>query len=180
MNLIREVPDVPQRTMQGMQGKGPATLEKIYGLVIPNYRIQLGTRPEELRENSRYSVLNDIYSALLNHRGFTELSAAYVDVDFFLPDQKMIVEFDESQHFTKPRKIALSHYPSDLNIRFSRDTWMKHCDDIQAYDNDPPYRDEQRAWYDTLRDFIPEIKGFRPMARDSQGTWHGAVLTQIM
>jgi hypothetical protein len=141
-------------------------LEKIYGSVIPNYRIQLGTRPEELREHPRYSVLNDIYSALQNHRGFTGfVRAAYVDVDFFLPEQKMIVEFDESQHFTKPRKIALSNYPSDLNIRFSRDTWMKHCDDIQAYDNDPPYRDEQRAWYDTLRDFIPEIKGFRPMVR---------------
>jgi len=141
-------------------------LEKIYGSVIPNYRMQLGTRPEELREHPRYSVLNDIYSALQNHRGFPEfVRAAYVDVDFFLPEQKMIVEFDESQHFTEPRKIALSHYPSDCNLVFSRDTWMKHCDDIQAYDNDPPFRDEQRAWYDTMRDFIPEAKGFRPTVR---------------
>ena len=42
---------------------------------------------------------------------------------------------------------------------------MKHCDEIRAYDNDPPYRDEQRAWYDTLRDFIPEMKGFLPTVR---------------
>jgi hypothetical protein len=141
-------------------------LEKIYGTVIPNYRIQLGTRPEELREHPRYSVLNEIYSALQNHRGFSEfVRAAYVDVDFFLPEQKMIVEFDESQHFTEPRKIALSHYPSDLNNGFSRDTWMRHCDEIRAYDNDPPFRDEQRAWYDTLRDFIPEANGIRPTVR---------------
>jgi len=141
-------------------------LEKTFGAVIPNYRMQLGTRPEELREHPRYSVLNDIYSALQNHRGFPEfVRAAYVDVDFFLPDQKMIVEFDESQHFTEPRKIALSHYPSEINLGFSRDTWMKHCDEIQAYDNDPPFRDEQRAWYDTLRDFIPEAKGFRSTVR---------------
>ena len=141
-------------------------LEKIYGTVIPNYRIHLGTRPEELREHPRYSVLNDIYSALQNHRGFSEfVRAAYVDVDFFLPDQKMIVEFDESQHFTEPRKIALSRYPSDLNNGFSRDAWMRHCNEIRAYDNDPPFRDEQRAWYDTLRDFIPEANGIRPTVR---------------
>lgn len=141
-------------------------LEKIYGTVIPNYRIQLGTRPEELREHPRYSVLNDIYSALQNHRGFSEfVRVAYVDVDFFLPEQKMIVEFDESQHFTELRKIALSHYPPDLNTGFSRNTWMRHCDEIRAYDNDPPFRDEQRAWYDTLRDFIPEMKGFIPTIR---------------
>jgi len=79
----------------------------------------------------------------------------------------MIVEFDERQHFTKPRKIALSHYPSDIDIGFSRETWMKHCDEIDAHDNDKRvlFRDEQRAWYDTLRDFIPEIKGFQPTVR---------------
>ena len=97
-------------------------LEKIYGQVIPNYRISLGTRPEELHEHPRYSDLNNIYTALQHHRGFTEfVRASYVDVDFFLPKQKMIVEFDESQHFTEPRKIALSHYPSDIDIGFSRE-----------------------------------------------------------
>ena len=38
-------------------------------------------------------------------------------------------------------------------------------DEIHAHDNDPPFRDEQRAWYDTLRDFIPEMKGFLPTVR---------------
>lgn len=42
---------------------------------------------------------------------------------------------------------------------------MKHCDDLRAFDNVPPFRDEQRAWYDTLRDFLPEEKGFRPTVR---------------
>jgi len=141
-------------------------LEKIYGQVIPNYRIQVGTRSEELREHPRYPILNDIYSALQKHRGFSEfVRAGYVDVDFFLPKQKIIIEFDESQHFTIPRKIALSHYPSDLTLGYPRNTWTKYCDEIHAYDNDPPFRDEQRAWYDTLRDFIPEMVGFQPTVR---------------
>lgn len=141
-------------------------LEKIYGTVIPNYRIQLGTRPDELFSHPRYSCLNTIHTALQEHRGFSEfVRADYVEVDFFLPAQNMIVEFDESQHFTEPRNIALAHYPPDINLGFSRDAWMKHCDEIRAYDNDPPFRDEQRAWYDTLRDFLPEMNGFMPTIR---------------
>jgi len=141
-------------------------LEKIYGRVITNYRIPVSTKPEDLREHPRYPVLNEIYTSLQSHRGFTEfVRASYVDVDFFLPEQGIIVEFDESQHFTEPRKITISHYPSDIETGFSRETWMKHCDEIHAYDNDPPFRDEQRAWYDTLRDFIPERKGFQSTVR---------------
>lgn len=141
-------------------------LEKIYGPVITNYRIKIGTRPEDFRDYPRYPILNEIFASLQKHRGFTEfVRASYVDVDFFLPEQGMIIEFDESQHFTEPRKITLSHYPSNLEIGFSCEAWMKHCDEIRAYDNDPPFRDEQRAWYDTLRDFIPEVKGFHPTIR---------------
>lgn len=141
-------------------------LEKIYGTVIVNYRISLPTRPEDFRDHPHYSALNEIYSALQMHRGFTEfVRASYLDVDFFVPDPGFIVEFDESQHFTEPRKLTFAHYPSDVTTGFSREAWMKHCDEIRAYDNDPPFRDEQRAWYDTLRDFIPENKGFRPTVR---------------
>ncbi len=33
---------------------------------------------------------------------------------------------------------------------------MDHeCDRVHARDNEPCYRDEQRAWYDTLRDILP-------------------------
>lgn len=141
-------------------------LEKIYGPVITNYRIELLTKPDSLRKHPRYQILNEIFLALINHRGYSDfVKASYVDVDFFLPEQDLIVEFDESQHFTEPRKIALSYYPHDLKLGFAREVWMKHCDEIKASDNDPPFRDEQRAWYDTLRDFLPEEKGFRPTVR---------------
>jgi len=42
---------------------------------------------------------------------------------------------------------------------------MRLCEKINAKDNDPPYRDEQRAWYDTLRDFLPSILGLNPTIR---------------
>ena len=34
---------------------------------------------------------------------------------------------------------------------------MRLCERARAQDNDPPHRDEQRAWFDTLRDFQPLI-----------------------
>ena len=39
------------------------------------------------------------------------------------------------------------------------------CEENNAKDNHPPYRNEQRAWYDTLRDFMPAIKGLKPTVR---------------
>ena len=77
----------------------------------------------------------------------------------------MIVEFDESQHFTAPRKKALSLYPKDLKLGFDRDRWQDLCDIENKHDGEPPFRDEQRAWYDALRDFAPVLLGIKPTIR---------------
>ena len=36
---------------------------------------------------------------------------------------------------------------------------------IAAEDDDPPFRDEQRAWYDALRDFVPAFEGLQPTVK---------------
>ena len=82
-----------------------------------------------------------------------------------MSSRRFIVEFDESQHFTEPRKIALENYPIELELGFDRKKWIKLCEEIKAKDDDPPLRDEQRTWYDTLRDFLPAIKGLKPTIR---------------
>jgi len=85
--------------------------------------------------------------------------------DYFVPEPGFILEFDESQHFTTPRSIALQSYPSTLPIGFDRDRWRALCKKISARDPNPPYRDEQRAWYDTLQDFAPASLGLLPTVR---------------
>ena len=75
------------------------------------------------------------------------------------------MEFDESQHFTLPRKVALENYPEQLELGFDRRRWIDLCKKINAEDNDPLHRDEQRAWYDTLRDFVPLVRGLKPTTR---------------
>jgi hypothetical protein len=142
-------------------------LEKIYGKVEQNYKFEVGTRPENFLNIQGYSKLKEIYKALQSHRGFEEFVKAKTlpNCDFFVPSPGFIVEFDESQHFTLPRRIALEKYPNELELGFNRGRWIKLCEEINARDDAPPYRDEQRAWYDTLRDFLPTIKGLKPTIR---------------
>jgi len=141
-------------------------LRSIYSDVRHRYRIQLGTHPEDYEGQSIHPSLSSIYSALMNHRGFANfVNAKYVDADFFIPNPGFIVECDESQHFTEPRKISLQNYPEDKKIGYSKEEWIAHCKNLNKSDNYPPSRDEQRAWYDTIRDFLPEIMGFQPTVR---------------
>lgn len=142
-------------------------LHKIYGKVEKNYKFYLGTRPEDFRNSPYYDKLKAINETLQNHRGFKSFvrSKTLPNCDFFVPNPGFIVEFDESQHFTIPRKLTLEPYPENLKLGFDGKRWITLCEKIRAKDNDPPYRDEQRAWYDTLRDFLPRIKCLEPTIR---------------
>ncbi len=142
-------------------------LQRIYGQVEGCYKFEIGTMPEDYRTAKQYHSLKAIYEALQEHRGFLEFVKAKTvpSVDFFMPLQKFIVEFDESQHFTLPRKIALEHYPESLETGFDKKRWIHLSEKIRAKDSDPPHRDEQRAWYDTLRDFLPTVQGLKPTIR---------------
>ncbi|HSB30524.1 MAG TPA: hypothetical protein VLD55_02890, partial [Candidatus Sulfobium mesophilum] len=77
----------------------------------------------------------------------------------------VIVEFDESQHFTELREISISEYPKDMVLGFDKRKWQSLCSKLKRKDNDPPYRDEQRAWYDTLRDVVPLMLAPKPAIR---------------
>lgn len=136
-------------------------LEKAYGEAKSNYRMDFQVTPESFRNTQHYHLLMEIFKALQAHRGFTDFirSAQLPPFDFFVPRPGFIIEFDESQHFTKPREIALRLYPDGLKLGYDKDTWVKRCQRLNKKDNDPPFRDEQRAWYDTLRDFCCNIKG---------------------
>jgi hypothetical protein len=127
-------------------------LNSAFGKVDKSYNLNLPSRLEDYKGKRVYDDLAKIYESLQNHRGFKDF-VNLPNVDFFVHTPQMIVEFDESQHFTKPRAISLSLYPAYLKLGFEKDKWIKRCLELDKRDNDPPYRDEQRAWYDALRDF---------------------------
>jgi len=142
-------------------------LHKSFGEVKKNYNLGLSARLEDYKNSIHYDSLSRIYNALQKSRGHYDfvraksLSAA----DFFLVNQRSIVEFDESQHFTAQRKLSLQLYPPDLKLGFSRERWILLCEELDKHDDSPKYRDEQRAWYDVLKDFAASIMNVPPTVR---------------
>lgn len=142
-------------------------LKKIYGNVEGNYKFEVSTDIEDYKDFLFYQKLKEIFLELQKYRRYEDFvkTMNLPRCDFFVRNPGFIVEFDESQHFTIPRKISLQNYPHNLELSFSSAKWIALCDKHDSKDNDPHDRDEQRAWYDTLRDFLPKIKGLKPTVR---------------
>ena len=150
-------------------------LERIYGGCLSNHGFGWRTDLALYAETSIGATLRDVATALQTCRGFGIRDFVRSDTlagcDFWVPDPGFIVEFDESQHFTSLRKLALSVYADDKPLGFAAKRWITLCEYHKAKDNDPPFRDEQRAWYDTLRDLVPTIKGLRSTVRLYARDW---------
>ena len=144
-------------------------LARIYGACVLDHRFGWRTGLAAYAGTSIDPVLRDVAEALAGYRGYGIGTFVRSDVlagcDYWVPDPGLIVEFDESQHFTSPRKLALSVYADAHPLEFDARRWMELCEHHDARDNDPRYRDEQRAWYDTLRDLVPPIRGLQPTVR---------------
>ena len=104
----------------------------------------------------------ELYEALHLYRGDTKFAKKNVSLrcDFVCESKKLIIEYDERQHFTKAREITLDCY-KDLSFSYDIDLWKKACNDINAKDNNPVNRDEIRAYYDSVRDIEAAKHGYR-------------------
>jgi hypothetical protein len=144
-----------------------ALLQKLYGVVETQKQFDIGATPDAFRTSVYSARLRQIFTALQRERGFAEFvrCAVLPPCDYFVPQPGFVVEFDESQHFTAQRQLALTQYPSSFHSGFDRRRWVELCSCIEARDDDPPYRDEQRAWYDTLRYFLPTVFPLHPTVR---------------
>ena len=94
-----------------------------------------------------------LYYALSSYRGDTTFAKKNITLrcDFVCESQKLIIEYDERQHFSEARRISLESY-RDIPVLYDRSLWIKACKDIGARDNAPVNRDEIRAYYDSIRD----------------------------
>jgi len=142
-------------------------LKLLYGEAIGNHNLDLPAKVDDYAGSKFETELSKIHVKLQKYRGHKIFvkSKKLPNVDYFIPKPGFIVEFDESQHFTKPRGISLSGYPKHMPIGFNLSKWTDLCCNLNKKDNDPPYRDEQRAWYDTLRDFAPSLLALQPTIR---------------
>jgi hypothetical protein len=106
-------------------------------------------------------LVRQLRERLATHRNFNKFSTPgrALRCDLYIPRSNLIIEYDERQHFTEPRALTLELYPSTLSLGFDARRWLNACREIRSRDNDPPYRDEQRAFYDALRDVLSQANG---------------------
>jgi len=92
-----------------------------------------------------------------------------------------ILEFDEIQHFTSYKLIALKKYPNGIEYGFSIKEYIKYCDENhKVADKKYKYkctkdfklknggRAAQRAYLDSFRDLLPEKFRCNPTIRISE------------
>jgi very-short-patch-repair endonuclease len=144
-------------------------LEREFGAVELNRGFDWLVVPQEV---SMDEAVARICRKLMRYRHFSEFytSGRKLLCDFYMPSCRLIIEYDERQHFTEPRALCLEEYPGDLLLGFARKKWLEACRTIRARDDEPPYRDEQRAFYDALRDLLAVRNGFT-LVRIKHGDW---------
>jgi hypothetical protein len=142
-------------------------LKAIYGTCHQNYSFGWSASPHDYAKTPIGTTLERIQSSLENFRGHRDFikSPLVPPCDYYVSAPPFILEFDENQHFSRARLIALSLYPEHINLGFSIGYWCELCRSLDARDDEPFDRDERRAWYDTLRDLVPSLYGFAPTAR---------------
>jgi hypothetical protein len=116
-------------------------------------------------------LVRQLRERLASYRSFNNFSTPgrALRCDFYIPRANLIIEYDERQHFTEPRALTLELYPS-LSLGFDPRRWLNACREIRSRDNDPPYRDEQWAFYDALRDILSQANGTQ-LIRIKHGDW---------
>jgi hypothetical protein len=136
-----------------------ALLNSVYGAIEHKFQPTGVSTRLETYQGAKYSALRKVFEALVEFRGYDHFVNAKTlqRCDLFIPSRATVVELDERQHFSEARAVALQNYPSSLDLGFDKSAYIQLCQRLKQKDNDPkyPYRDEQRAWYDTLRDFLP-------------------------
>lgn len=135
-------------------------LFQLFGEVQFKYKPNsVSTRLQAYSGTRSFKPLTTIYNDLVEIDGRKSFIKARTlqRCDLYIPKKGILIETDEIQHFTYARYISLRRYPAALPIGFDRKWYMLKCNEVRSVDRDPIYRDEQRAWYDTLRDFLPWI-----------------------
>lgn len=104
----------------------------------------------------------NLYRSLSEFRGDKAFAKRNVQLrcDFVCESEKLIIEYDERQHFSEARKVSLLAYP-DIPVYFDRQLWIQACNDINAKDGHPVNRDEVRAYYDSVRDIESSKHGYK-------------------
>ena len=135
-------------------------LQKEIGILETEKQFDWLKTPEHRNLTNDYGEIIHSLENYRNHKRFFKPNYK-LSCDFVIEQKKIIIEYDERQHFTEARKLTLLKYPTGLEFYFSLEDWIKYCDKTKAKDNDPIDRDEKRAFYDSVRDIEAAKHGYK-------------------
>mgnify|MGYP000881678212 CR=1 FL=1 len=134
-------------------------LQRHFGHIETEKKFDWLKTPDHSNLPEEYIKIVSALSSYRNHSGFQK-SHYQLPCDIVLDDHKIIIEYDEYQHFSEARKITLENYPEKIQLNFSKEKWIEACKRINAKDNNPIDRDERRAYYDAVRDIESFENGY--------------------
>ncbi|MBS1754400.1 MAG: hypothetical protein KF741_06455 [Ferruginibacter sp.] len=134
-------------------------LQKHYGCIEIEKKFPWLKTPDPNNLPKEYTQIADNLLKYRNQGGFLKPNYLLA-CDIVLDDQKLIIEYDENQHFSLARQICLECYPLSIKLSYSKQAWISACQKINAKDNSPIDRDERRAYYDTVRDIEAYKNGY--------------------
>jgi hypothetical protein len=142
-------------------------LERQFGAVEIENRLPIGVTPAAYAASPFAPEMAEIFEHLQHAGGLADLveTNALPIRGYFVPRLGLIVEVDAARHLTAHRRMALSRYPAYLPLGFDTQRWIGNCDYNEPGDAAYHRREAVRAWYDTLRDFVPSVLGLRPTMR---------------
>lgn len=135
-------------------------LQKYFGYIEVEKKFEWLKTPDCNNIPKEYISIVSSLEKYRNQNGFNKSNYSLL-CDIVLEDLKLIIEYDENQHFSIARKISLENYPKNINLYFSKEFWIKSCEKINAKDNSPIDRDEKRAFYDSVRDIEADKYGYK-------------------
>lgn len=141
-------------------------VDRNYGRIQTEWKCKIAV-PDLIDRTGMHAVLQRILSAIEAHRSIAVQgrNGHRLAFDLFLEEVNLPIEYDERQHFTPLRAASLRSYPHRALLGFDRTKWIRLCEEIRAGDNSPAYRDEQRAFYDSVRDIVAPQVGLLPVMR---------------
>jgi hypothetical protein len=106
-----------------------------------------------------YNSLERIYNSLMDYEGCEDFirKKTLFDSDLYIPSEKILIETDELQHFSEARLVALNKYPEGFECEYNFKAYKRMCEKVNSKGLSRKKRNVQRAWYDTIRDFLPVI-----------------------
>jgi very-short-patch-repair endonuclease len=135
-------------------------LQQQVGIIHTEKRFEWMRTPDPKKLPPEYKPITDALKKYRKQAGFLRPNYQLL-CDIVVDNLKMIVEYDEDQHFSKARLITLEQYPPKIKLWFSRKEWMDYCKKLDRHDNAPVDRDERRAFYDSVRDIEAHRNGYK-------------------